>query len=123
MDRKIYGFEKLEIYQDAREYVKLIYSVTKTFPDLERFGLIPQLQRAVISIVSNIVEGSGRSSDKEKIRFIEIAYGSLLETYCQLQIAVDLQYLAENQLVELQLQIDKIANKLSAYKRALNIKR
>jgi len=65
-----------------------------------------------------IVEGTSRTSNKEKERFIEVAYGSLLESYCQLQIAVDLNYITAEQLDEIQLQINKIANKLSALKRS-----
>ena len=65
-----------------------------------------------------IAEGTSRASDKEKERFIEIAYGSLLETYCQLQIANDLNYITLEQLNEIQFQINKIANKLSALKRS-----
>ncbi|MDL2257467.1 four helix bundle protein [Bacteroidales bacterium OttesenSCG-928-I14] len=120
-DKKIYGFERLEVYQDARMYVKQIYLLTNSFPEREKFGLISQLQRAVLSIVSNIVEGTSRTSNKEKERFIEIAYGSLLESFCQLQVSVDLEYINQSQLNDFQLQIDKIANKLSALKRSYNI--
>ena len=113
---KQYGFEKLEVYQDARIYVRQVYLLTSTFSEKEKYGLCSQLQRAAVSIVSNIVEGTSRASNKEKERFIEIAYGSLLETFCQFQIAVDLDYIQQPQLDELQIQIDKIANKLSALK-------
>lgn len=113
---KQYGFEKLEVYQDARIYVRQVYLLTSTFSEREKYGLCSQLQRAAVSIVSNIVEGTSRASNKEKERFIEIAYGSLLETFCQFQIAVDLGYIQQAQLDELQMQIDKIANKLSALK-------
>ena len=113
---KQYGFEKLEVYQDARIYVRQVYLLTATFSEKEKYGLCSQLQRAAVSIVSNIVEGTSRASNKEKERFIEIAYGSLLETFCQFQIAVDLGYIKQPQLDELQIQIDKIANKLSALK-------
>ena len=113
---KQYGFEKLEVYQDARIYVRQVYLLTSTFSEKEKYGLCSQLQRAAVSIVSNIVEGTSRASNKEKERFIELAYGSLLETFCQFQIAVDLDYIQQPQLDELQIQIDKIANKLSALK-------
>ena len=123
---KQYGFEKLEVYQDARIYVRQVYLLTSTFSEKEKYGLCSQLQRAAVSIVSNIVEGTSRASNKEKERFIEIAYGSLLETFCQFQIAVDLGYILQPQLDELQIQIDKIANKLSALKHSystLNVQR
>ena len=118
MELKKYGFEKLNVYNDARLYVKQVYLLSNQFPDKERFGLVSQLQRAAVSIVSNIAEGTSRASNKEKERFIEIAYGSLLETYCQFQIATDLLYIKKEDLDEIQLQIDKIANKLSALKRS-----
>jgi four helix bundle protein len=118
MELKKYGFEKLDVYNDARLYVKQVYLLSNLFPDKERFGLVSQIQRAALSVVSNIAEGTSRVSNKEKERFIEIAYGSLLETYCQLQIATDLLYMKQENLDEIQLQIDKIANKLSALKRS-----
>ena len=114
-----YGFEKLEVWQDARLFVKDIYTVTKLFPNDERYNLCAQIQRASISIVSNIAEGLSRSSDKEKIRFIEIAYGSLMEVYCQIQISADLAYISDQQFDNLKLSIDKIANKLNALNRSI----
>lgn len=119
MERK-YSFEKLEVYQDIRLYIKLIYGLTSNFPDKERYGLIPQLQRAAISVASNIVEGTTRSTNKEKIRFIEISYSSLMETYCQLQISEDLGYIDKEAIDSIQPHIAKIANKLSALKRTLS---
>ena len=87
-----FSFDKLEAYACARKLVKDIYGLADKFPNIEKYGLADQLRRAVISIPSNIAEGSGRSSVKEKIHFIEIAYGSLMEVYCQLQLSVDLSY-------------------------------
>lgn len=115
-----YGFEKLEVWQDARLFVTDIYKTTKQYPNEERYNLCSQIQRASISIVSNIAEGLSRNSDKEKVRFIEIAYGSLMEVYCQLQISVDLFYISAQQFDTLKLSIDKIANKLNALNRSIN---
>ena len=112
-----YSFEKLDVWQDARLFVKEIYTITKLFPSEERYNLCSQIQRASISIVSNIAEGLSRNSDKEKIRFIEIAYGSLMEVYCQVYISVDLFYITAQQFDELKSSIDKIANKLNALNR------
>lgn len=114
-----YSFEKLDVWQDARLFVKEIYTITKLFPSEERYNLCSQIQRASISIVSNIAEGLSRNSDKEKIRFIEIAYGSLMEVYCQVYISVDLLYLTAQQFDDLKLSIDKIANKLNALNRSI----
>ena len=82
-----YSFEKLEVWNDARKLVVEIYALTKRMPIDEKFGLCSQIKRASVSVVSNIAEGTSRTSDKEKIQFVEIAYGSLMEVYCQLYIA------------------------------------
>lgn len=113
-----YSFEKLEVWNDARNLVKMIYLHTNNFPERERFGLSSQMQRAVVSIVSNIAEGVSRNSVKEKIRFVELAYGSLMELYCQLYVSVDLDYLTPNTFTLIKVKIDKIANKANALKRS-----
>ena len=94
----VYHFERLETYKQSRELVKEIYELTKKFPPEERFSLCDQVRRAAISIPSNIAEGMGRLSPKETAHFIEISYGSLMEAYCQLQIAADLSYITEQDL-------------------------
>lgn len=90
-----FSFEKLAVWQEARELVVECYSLVSKFPKEEKYALGDQIRRAVVSIASNIAEGSGRVSLKEKMHFIEIAYGSLMEVYCQLQIASDLKFINE----------------------------
>lgn len=90
-----YHFEKLEVWNQSRQVVIAVYRLIKKFPPDERFALCDQLRRAAISIPSNIAEGIGRIAVKETIHFLEIAFGSLMEVYCQLQVAVDLQYITE----------------------------
>jgi four helix bundle protein len=114
-----YNFEKLEVWNDARHFVKAVYNITSHFPDKEKFGLSSQIQRASVSVVSNIAEGVSRNSVKEQIRFVEIAYGSLMEVYCQLYIAVDLGYIISELFETIKTEIDKIANKLNALNRSL----
>ena len=114
-----YNFEKLEVWNDARHFVKAVYNITNNFPDNEKFGLSSQIQRASVSVVSNIAEGVSRNSVKEQIRFVEIAYGSLKEVYCQLYIAVDLGYLITELFDSIKAEVDKIANKLNALNRSL----
>ena len=77
--------------------MKQIYDLTGKFPLEEKFGLANQIQRAAVSIPSNIAEGYGRNSDKEMIRFLSIAKGSLYEVETQLYIAIDLKYLSEKE--------------------------
>lgn len=76
---RIFGFEKLQVWQKARELSVFVYKATKGFPSEEKFGLISQMRRSVVSISSNIAEGTGRHSYKDKARFTEISYGSALE--------------------------------------------
>lgn len=93
-DRK-FSFEGLEVYQEARNLVKEVYLLQSKFPKTETFALGDQVRRSASSVTSNIAEGSGRSSNKEKVHFFEIVYGSLMEAFCQLQIAQDLGYITE----------------------------
>ena len=93
-----YQFEKLKAWQKAKELTLSVYQLCGKFPQYEQFALSSQLRRAAVSIPSNIAEGSGRVSIKEKIHFLEISYGSLMETYCQLQIALELKYISDEDL-------------------------
>lgn len=79
----------------------------------ERFALGDQVRRAATSITANLAEGSGRQSLREKIHFVEISYGSLMEVFCELQTACDLNYMTENKLNELQYQFTDIVKMLS----------
>lgn len=88
-----FQFEKLNAWQEARKLVINVYQLLEKFPNTEHYALCDQLRRAVISVPSNIAEGAGRMAVKEQIHFLEIAFGSLMEVYCQLQIAVDLGYI------------------------------
>jgi len=116
----IYGFEKLDVWQKSRLLVRDIYLITKSFPDDERFGLTSQIRRAMISVSCNIAEGTSRWSNKEKIRFIEIAYGSLMEVVNCLMLAFDLEYISEQKILELRFNIDIVANKLNGLKKSLD---
>ena len=90
-----------------------MYGLLREFPREEQYALCDQLRRAVISIPSNLAEGSGRYSVKEQLHFIEIAYGSLLEVECQMDIAYDLGYISNQQLLDVTIQIGKVAALLS----------
>lgn len=89
-----FGFENLEVYPLALEFVGNIYRLSNPFPKSEQFGLSNQTQRAAVSITLNIAEGRGRDNDKEFIRFLNIARGSLLEAISALGVAVQLGYVS-----------------------------
>ena len=113
-----FSFERLSVWQEARNLVRTLYKVIGTFPNTEKYVLGDQLRRAVVSVPSNIAEGSGRFSSKEKIRFIEIAYAFLMEVYCQLLLAFDLGYISEIELTQLKENIQHIAKMLNGLKRS-----
>ncbi|MFZ1458039.1 MAG: four helix bundle protein [Saprospiraceae bacterium] len=118
----IYSFEKLEVWQKSRLLVKEIYLITKKFPEDEKFGLTSQVRRAMISVSCNIAEGTSRWSDKEKVRFIEIAYGSLMEVVNYLILANDLEYISEDKILDLRSNIDIKASKLNGLKKSFDKK-
>jgi four helix bundle protein len=96
---KIRSFTDLNAWREGHRLVLLIYKITESFPDKERFGLISQIRRAAVSITSNISEGFNRESFKEKIQFYSIARGSLAEIQNQLLIARDIGFLAEENFI------------------------
>lgn len=115
---KSFSFENLETYKLARQLVKDVYLLTQNFPSEERYGLTSQLQRAAVSVPSNIAEGSGRCAYKEKIHFIEIAFGSLMEIYCQLTLAVDLEYITVEEFDRLRPSVWELSRLLSGLKKS-----
>ena len=97
----MHKYKELKIWQKAIELVTEIYSITGQFPDKERFGLISQINRASVSIPSNIAEGAGRNSTKEFLHFLSIAHASSYETETQLIISKNLNYLSPNKFEKL----------------------
>ena len=101
-------FKNLIVYQRSKELVKQVYALLKQFPDDERFALCGQMRRAAISVPSNIVEGMARLSTKDQSHFLNIAYGSLMELYAQLDIAHDLGYVSEDDFAKIEVNIEEI---------------
>jgi four helix bundle protein len=113
----MFGFEKLEVWQKAVEYAGTIYQVTRSFPDEERFGLTNQLRRSAVSVSSNIAEGSSRSSAADFSRFLEIAYGSLLESVSELKVAQNQQFLGSGVYENAYNEAEQVAKMLSGLRR------
>jgi four helix bundle protein len=86
----------LDVWKKGMELVERVYSMSRAFPDSERFGLTSQLRRAAVSIPSNIAEGAARKSDKELLQFLSIAIGSLAELETQYLIAIRLGFLEKD---------------------------
>ena len=111
-----FNFEKLETWQMARQLVLKVYKLLRKFPSEERFALCDQIRRAVISVPSNIAEGNSRTSVKDQIHFLEIAFGSLSELYCQLQLAVDLGYITDDDLKSVKTELFSTARLITGLK-------
>ena len=107
------------VYQATRQLIKEVYVLVNKFPAIENFALSSQIRRAVVSVSANIAEGSGRSHVKDKAHFIDIAYGSLLETYSELLTATDLGYITEVELFNIKPQFIDIGKMLSGLKTSL----
>lgn len=105
---RIFSFEKLIVWQKARALSVKIYNTTKQFPSEEKFGLISQMRRCSISISSNIAEGTGRHSFKDKARFTEIAYSSSLELLNQLILSSDLEFIAKEKYLDIRKDIKEV---------------
>ena len=91
------SYKKLDVYIRSKALVGIVYKMIAQFPEVEKFALANQLQRSVISVPSNIAEGLSRSAVKEQCHFLDIAFGSLMEVDCQLEIARDLDYITEEE--------------------------
>ena len=114
-----YPFEKLNIWDLSINLSVRIYGLSNKFPAEEKFGITSQIRRAANSVSANIAEGASRLTDKEKARFFQIAYSSLMETLNFLIIANRLNFIEENQLISIRLEIEELSNKINAYHRKL----
>lgn len=113
-----FTFEKLEAWKKSRVLVKDVYALISKFPPAEKFGLSSQLGRAIISVPSNIAEGCGRPSVKERIHFFEIAYASLMESLTQLILASDLDFISEQEVDETRVKIIEVAKLISGLRKS-----
>lgn len=111
---KFYAFENLEVYQLARKLTVQIYDITRSnFPSEEKFGLTSQIRRAASSVCLNIAEGNSRWSYKEKIRFLETSFSSLMEVISCLHLAQDLNFISEDMVTEKRKLINQVSYKLN----------
>ena len=94
------SYRNLDIWQKSLEILRLVYDLSNKFPESEKYGLTVQIKRAVVSILSNIAEGSGRNSNQQMINFLSISKGSAFEVEAQLIIAFELNYITEAELNE-----------------------
>ncbi len=105
--------KKLDVWKEGIALATCIYSISEKFPKSEVYGLTAQMRRAVISVPSNIAEGAARSSLKEFAQFLNIADASLSELDTQVEIALNLGYLTENEKKEIDLALNSLTAKLA----------
>jgi four helix bundle protein len=111
--KKARNFRNYKVWQDAVDYASKVYKVTAEMPWFEKKGLCDQLQRAVVSISSNIAEGSAKPSDAEFAHFLDTALGSAFEVETQLQIAKNVGYINEELYNNLLTEINNIEKQIN----------
>ena len=116
------NYRDLQVWQKAMQLAEDIYRTTESFPNRETYALANQLQRAAVSIPSNIAEGHARSSTKDYLRFTSIAQGSLAEAETQLELAQRLGYIQTPELESLLSDTNEIGRMLHGLRTSLNAK-
>ena len=114
-----FRFEGLQIWHQAREFAALVYEVTASFPDTERYGLAGQMMRAANSVSLNIAEGSGRNTDADFTRFLSIAIGSAFEVAGASFLALDRGYIDEETHQKLYAEAQRLAKSIGSFRRTL----
>jgi four helix bundle protein len=115
----MFNFEKLDVWNEAIAFADLIYSVSRRFPDEERFGLTMQMGRAAVSISSNLAEGSSRVSRADFARFVEIATGSLFEVVSQTTIGKRQGFIGDSDYAAVYAAAEKQSKMLSGLRKSL----
>ena len=116
---KVKSYKDLIVWQKAMEMTIALYQIVKKLPKEETYALSDQMRRAVVSIPSNIAEGTSKTSPKEQFHFLEISYGSLMELMCQTEIAFDLCYINKEQFCQIEEEIGNIYRMLSSMQASL----
>lgn len=113
----IFSFEKLDVWQNSRDFVLTIYKLTNNFPSTEIYGITSQIKRSSSSIATNIAEGTSRNTNKDKAHFLTISYSSATETLNHLIISKDLEYITEKEYLLCREKLEKICNQINSLKK------
>ena len=116
------SYKELNIWKRSYELVFVVYQQTKKFPKEERYALVDQINRAVVSVSSNIAEGFGRGSNQELVRYCNISKGSLFEIETQIMIAERLGYIPETVKNDIIQEIEEISRMITSFQKTLTPK-
>ena len=116
---ELFYYRRLDVYKDAKHLAINVNEALKSFPKEERYALTNQLQRASTSVMFNIAEGFGRYGSKERIHFLDIANGSLMEVSSQIELAEAYHYISTTQREDFDNQILSIVKQLAGLRKAL----
>jgi len=114
-----YSLEKLDVWNLSKKLAVTVYTITNDFPSAEKFGMVSQLRRAVVSVCSNIAEGSSRRTPKDQAHFYTVSYGSLVEVLSQILISKDLGWIKDDALTTVRTDIVMISRKLNVLRNTI----
>jgi four helix bundle protein len=114
------NYQDLRVWQDSMSLAEQVYRITEDFPKREWYGLTQQVRRAAVSVASNIAEGKGRRSERDFLRFLFTARGSLFEVETQVALALRLRYLSGTNAQAVQGSISGVARSLTGLINSLN---
>lgn len=117
----MHNFKELKVWQKSRMLTTEVYNLTRKLPKDEKFGLISQMDRAVVSISSNIAEGSGRGSNRDFRRFLNYSLGSAYELETQMILSYDLGFMSENDFSEISEKITEVQKMIFGFRKSLSI--
>jgi len=117
----MHNYKELKIWQKSRTLVKEVYELTTSLPSSEKYGIVSQIQRAAISIPANIAEGSGRGSNKDFSRFLDIAVASAFELETEIILCFDLNFIEEQSFNTILPRIQEIQKMIFSFKNQLEV--
>ena len=119
---KDFFYKKLDAYIVAKEFTMYVYSLQRKFPSHEQYAICDQLRRTAVSVPSNIAEGMGRMTIKERLHFMEISYASMMEVLCQLDISQSIGYISTEELEKAEEIADHLSRIMSGLRKNLSSK-
>lgn len=120
--RSMHNFKELKVWQKSRILVTEVYNLTRKFPKDEKFGLIGQMERAVVPISSNIAEGSGRESNRDFRRFLNYSISSAFELETQIILSFDLHFISETDYLQISKKIEEVQKMIFGFRKSLSVK-